>query len=228
MDHRRKLFIYDRKEVGILILLGVGVALFAFTLGVHLGKQVVPPVGEVVAEHPSIDPVDAAKLQNPNRNEIAGEVKNVPEAVDETLDQNLRDEVAKTGLQINHKKPLSFPEKTRAETVHRPETGANGHPADSIKPTAPKTTAGGRYTLQVGSYPSLNDAEPVLLKLNEQGLRAQVKEVEIRGKGKWFRLFVGEFQTVSDAEKAGKTYKDESRIGEFVVVRAPGAESHQN
>lgn len=226
MDQRRKLFIYDRKEVGILILLGVGVALFAFTLGVHLGKQVVPPAAETVADSGSIDPVDATKSQNPNRNEIANEVKHVPEAVEETLDQNLRDEVAKTGLQVDAKKPLSFPTQTKAES--KPGIGANDRTPDPASRAAPKAAPGGRYTLQVGSYPSLDEAEPMLLKLNEQGLRAQVKEVEIRGKGKWFRLFVGEFQTVSDAEKAGKTYKDESRIGEFVVVRAPGAEPHRN
>lgn len=100
-DQKRKIFIYDRKEVGILGLLGVVVALFAFTLGVHLGKQVVPKAADTHAANESLEPVDAAKEQNPNRNEIANEVKNVPGAVDETLEQNLRDEVAKTGIQID-------------------------------------------------------------------------------------------------------------------------------
>lgn len=224
MDTKRKLFIYDRKEVGILILLGVGVALFAFTLGVHLGKQVVPKTNEVVATHESIEPVDAVKEQNPNRNEIANETKNVPAAVDETLDQTLRDEVAKTGMQIDKPKPLNLPTETKNENAPtgRPEIG-------STTATAPAPTRlNGRYTLQVGSYPSRSEVEPVVVRLNEQGLRAEVKEVEIKGKGKWFRLLVGQFPTVAEAEKAGTTYKKESRIGDFVVVRATDSETTKN
>src|SRR4051794_7417644 len=101
MSERRRLFIYDRKEVGILILLGIGVALFAFTLGVHLGKQVVPKteVAAIVHEKPA-ETVEPAPPGPPNRTEVAEEVKNVPGAVNETLDESLRDEVAKTGLQV--------------------------------------------------------------------------------------------------------------------------------
>lgn len=84
----------------------------------------------------------------------------------------------------------------------------------------------GRYTLQVGSYPSLREAEPELLKLNENGLRGEVREVDLAGRGKWFRLFVGQFPSIKDAEKAGKNFKKERRISDFVVVRSP--ESAQN
>jgi cell division protein FtsN len=240
VDQKRRLFIYDRKEVGILILLGVGVALFAFTLGVHLGKQVVPKATEAALEAKPVDPLTAAEPSAPSRVEISGEVKNVPAAVDETLDQSLRDEIAKTGMKVDKTRQVELPSTVHAsKETTSPEVGAEGNAPKKSAPvaTAPKSMArksepatesaaenvSSRYTLQVGSYPSLREAEPELLKLNENGLRAEVREVELTGKGKWFRLFVGQFDTIKDAEKAGKSFKKERRIADFVVVHAPAA-----
>lgn len=243
MDQKRRLFIYDRKEVGVLILLGVGVALFAFTLGVHLGKQVVPKTVETAGEAKPVEPLTAAQEQAPSRTEISQEVKNVPGAVDETLDQSLRDEIAKTGLQVEKPRQVELPEKLRKKDTTAPEVGAVDHadsqvlplkneashqtPAAAVKSAPASGSPASRYTLQVGSYPSLSDAEPELLKLNENGLRAEVREVEITGKGKWYRLFVGQFDTVKDADKAGKNFRKERRIADFVVVRSPEASAHQ-
>jgi cell division protein FtsN len=229
VDQKRRLFIYDRKEVGVLILLGVGVALFAFTLGVHLGKQVIPKPIETAAEQQPVDTLHPAQEQAPSRVEITQEVKNIPGAVDETLDQSLRDEIAKTGLQVEKPRQVELPEKSRKETgaarANRPEVGALVPTSRSALAEKAESSAArsSRFTLQVGSYPSLREAEPELLKLNENGLRAEVREVEITGKGKWFRLFVGQFDSVKDAEKAGKDFKKERRISDFVVVRASSA-----
>lgn len=210
MDSRRKLFIYDRKEVGILILLGVGVALFAFTLGVHLGKQVVPKPIDLQAKEESVETLESAKTENPDRTEIDAEVKNVPGAVSEVLDQNLRDEVARTGLTIEKPKTLTLPSQTKKET----------HSAIQNKVISPVSSPKGRYTLQVGSYPNLKEAEPELLKLNENGLRPIVKEVELKGKGRWYRVVVGEYASARDAETAGNSFRKENRIDAFVVIRA--------
>jgi cell division protein FtsN len=221
MDARRKLFIYDRKEVGILILLGVGVALFAFTLGVHLGKQVVPKAVDLHAKDESVEVLESAKHENPDRTAIDAEVKHIPGAVSEVLDQNLRDEVAKTGLTIDQPKTVILPSKTKKEThsaTQSPESSPEkSSPETGIKVVRPGK---GRYTLQVGSYPNLKEAEPELLKLNENGLRPIVKEVELKGKGKWYRVVVGEYASAQDAETAGHSFRKENRIDAFVVIRA--------
>ena len=46
MERKKRLFIYEGKELTVLVILGSTVAAFAFTLGVHLGKRVSPkPAG---------------------------------------------------------------------------------------------------------------------------------------------------------------------------------------
>lgn len=214
-EERRKLFIYDKKEVGVLILLGIGVALFAFTMGVHLGKQVSPKPIEVVTDHAVSPPIDPAPQGAPNRIEVSEEQKHVETAVEETLDQSLRDEVAKTGLQVEQPKPLELPTETK------PVVKKNEKKAAQVKAEQPKGPAEGAFTLQVGSYPSTSEAEPELKKLKSKGLGAEVREVEVPGKGKWFRLYVGQFPTVKDAEATGKNYKTEKLIRDFVVVKVP-------
>lgn len=208
MESKRRLFVYDRKEVGVLLLLGVGVAIFAFTLGVHLGKQVIPKVTEAPHDQVAAESIAAVQEQNPNRGDVAEQVKHVPEAVEDALDQTLRDEVANTGLQVETAKPLEYPKNAKIES----------HPKVAVTTDIAKKQL--QYMLQVGSFPSFQDAEPVLLKLTENGLKAQVKEVEVKGKGKRYRLLVGDFSTVVEAEKAGKLYKKEKRIGDYVVIRS--------
>lgn len=207
-DERRKLFIYDKKEIGVLILLGIGVALFAFTMGVHLGKQVSPKPAEMAIDHTVAPPVDPAPQGAPNRVEVSEEQKHVEGAVEENLDQSLRDEIAKTGLKVEEPKPLTLPSDTKPVAKKKPK---------------PLTPTAGAFTLQVGSYPSTDEATPELKKLKGKGLGAEVRAVEVPGKGKWFRLYVGQFPTIKDAEETGKNYKSENLIRDFVVVKVPSA-----
>ena len=228
MESKRRLFVYDRKEVGVLLLLGVGVAIFAFTLGVHLGKQVIPRVVEKPSENHETHAVTTTQEQNPSRGDIAEQVKHVPEAVEEALDQTLRDEVANTGLQVESAKPLNYPKDTKTELKAKADTAAKNETTIKSKVPVKNDTKESaflakkqlQYMIQVGSYPSFEDAEPALLKLTENGLRAQIKEVDVKGKGKRYRLLVGDFSSVIEAEKAGKLYQKEKRISDFVVVRS--------
>lgn len=230
MENKRKFFIYDRKEVGILILLGVGVSLFAFTLGVHLGKQVTPPPVVEEAAHAPAEKVETDTPALPSRTEISEQVKNVPGAVDDALDQSLRDEIVRNGLQLATPKPLSYPDKTvtekkQAHPAPKTEThAAVAAPANEKKPveSAPAKSAarGGHYALQVGSYPKESDAKDQLPSFSSLGLPIQIKQVAIEGKGTWYRILVGEFPSIKEADSAGRAYQADHKIAEYRVVKA--------
>ncbi len=238
VENKRKFFIYDRKEVGILILLGVGVSLFAFTLGVHLGKQVTPPPLVEEAAHAPMEKVETGSPALPSRTEISEQVKNVPGAVDDALDQSLRDEIVRNGLQLTTPKPLHYPDKTVTEkkqthaSVAPPaETHSAVTPPVVEKkqplekkadvPAAPKASSrSGSYALQVGSYPKESDAKDQLPTFSSLGLPVQIKQVVIEGKGTWYRILVGEFPSIKEADTAGRAYQADHKISEFRVVRA--------
>src|SRR5687768_1489129 len=107
MDQRQKLFIYDRKEMAVLVLLGIMVALFAFTLGVHLGKRV---GSGTLADH--ADEVKAAQTVAdalPDRQDFVEHGDGVATAVDETLNQALHEEVARTGIKLDTPRQVELP-----------------------------------------------------------------------------------------------------------------------
>ena len=93
MEQKQRLFIYDRREVVILVTLGLTVATFAFTLGVHLGKKVTShSLNSPTAEVPQ-----TATLQDnlPNKQELTEQARSAQAAADEELSHTLHEEVEK-------------------------------------------------------------------------------------------------------------------------------------
>ncbi len=60
--------------------------------------------------------------------------------------------------------------------------------------------SGNDFIVQVGSFKSKTIADNEGLKYNRQGKLAYIEEVEIPGRGTWFRLRIGNFKTIEDAE----------------------------
>jgi len=214
LKQKQRLFIYDRKELAVLFLLGFTVAVFAFTLGVHLGKRVgpkgmSPPPGE-------IDPVKALSDKVPNRVELAEESKGVQAAVEETLDQELHDEVARSGVKLDSAKQVELPDNSKA-----PQAGATTLNHGSPKPAsaAPPSGSHGQFALQIGSFPTEADAAAKLKSMSSHGLKMFVKEADVKGVGKRYRLYVGGFGTKAAAEGAGEKYRSQHMIDSFIVAK---------
>ena len=104
---RQRMFIYDRKEVTVLTVLGVLVALFAFTLGVHLGKKVRGGLGSWTG--PDAQSVDTSTDKIPEPGDLTEQSKGAFGAVDDTLSHMLRDEVEKAGLKLDQGRQIDLP-----------------------------------------------------------------------------------------------------------------------
>jgi cell division protein FtsN len=226
MKEKQRVFIYDRKEMGALILLGLMVAVFAFTLGVHLGKRV---GGKNVAhtEAGEATPVETHSDKEPESKEIADQAKSAGQVADDSANQALHDEVERTGLKLDKGRQVDLPKSAKSDnagatTIKASQTIAAPHAAG--KPTA-EPRAASRFTLQVGSYPILAEAKLRAKAIEELGLHPQVQQAEIRGKGKWYRVYVGEFPTKVEAEKAGNHYRAQRLIDSFVVAKSISAVS---
>lgn len=222
MNQKQRIFIYDRKEMAVLLLLGVMVAVFAFTLGVHLGKR----VGGKAPGAPAAETAPVATIadKTPDGKDLADQTKNAAQAADDTLDQSLHDEVQKTGLKLDTSHPVDLPKDAKSANAGATtlKTAAEiDKPADeeTSAPVTAKKIAPGHYTLQVGSYPQLKEARSRADEIRGQGLAPTVQEAEIQGKGRWYRIYIGEFPTKFEAEKAGEHYQAERLIDSFVVAK---------
>ena len=79
-------------------------------------------------------------------------------------------------------------------------------PASSAKrAVAPATVSSKPYRIQVSSFRKLSHARALESKLQQQGYSAFVVSVEIsKTKGRWYRVFLGKYQTEASARAAAQ------------------------
>ena len=208
MEQKPRFLIYSSKEMAVLLVLVALVAVFAFTYGVHLGKRV-PPKMEAAPTHSEIPMAESAPEAIPNRREVDAHAKGTEQAADEGLSQTLRDEVTRTGIRVETSRQVQLPKETRAEKL------AKGT-AD-----APAKVEGGRFALQLGSFPTVQEARAVQKEFGEKGVKAVIRSAKNREGKNLFRVFSGSFASRSQAEDAGKTFVIRNLVETFVVVPNP-------
>ncbi|MBI3358902.1 MAG: SPOR domain-containing protein [Nitrospirae bacterium] len=89
--------------------------------------------------------------------------------------------------------------------------------ATVVTPLAP---AIGRFTIQVGSFSSKEDADLLALKLNDHGHAAYVVMANILDKGTWYRVRVGKYQDRSSALDAAERLSRAEQIS-FIITSEP-------
>ncbi len=215
---KQRLFIYDRKEIIVLILLGSMVALFTFTLGVHLGKRVGKRAIKSTSEDtPMIHPLAD---QTPNRQEFTERAKEPQRDFEKEISQELHNEVIRTGLKIDIPRQVDLPEKPKSlngGATSLESTHSERYPQSVSKPRPQRQD---NYTLQIGSHASLEEAKNQVTSISSQTeLKPFLHEVELKGKGKWYRVYVGQFPSRTLAEKAGEKFRSQHQIASFVVAK---------
>ncbi len=227
MEPRQRLFIYDRKEMAVLVLLALTVALFAFTLGVHLGKRVGPKGMLTGANDPGL--IEGVEDSVPNRAEIAEQAKGAPQAGDESLNQALHDEVSRTGIKLDRPRQVALPSETKTKTAGATTLeGLKAEKAEALKPSyensvnsipaAVRQSPPGRYTLQVGSFKTFPEARDRVETLEALAMKPVLRSVDLKTKGKWFRVYLGGYASKDEAEEAGARYKAKHMIDSFLVA----------
>jgi DedD protein len=81
-------------------------------------------------------------------------------------------------------------------------------------PPAPKSF----FTVQVKATQSSTEADKFAKKLRGQGYQSLVAEAEVEGKGKWYRVRVGKFDTRAQAEHYLQDFKRETHFEAFVTA----------
>lgn len=75
----------------------------------------------------------------------------------------------------------------------------------------------GRYTLQVGSFAEETKAHEVEDRMSRLGLSVFVREVALPQKGKWYRVYVGRYPDMKEADSAKDRLYKEHHVMPVVV-----------
>ena len=97
-----------------------------------------------------------------------------------------------------NKIPLSPDKGIKPIKIDTPKAGS------LITPSPHTTSVNYPYSLHTGSYKALKEVNKAVILLKEKGLSPYWDEVDLGKKGKWFRVFVGHFETLEE----GKEFKE--------------------
>jgi len=99
-------------------------------------------------------------------------------------------------------------------------------PAVSEEPTVVREAAEsphGFYTVQLSSWRTQAKADREARRYQGMGLEAYVQRADLSGKGTWFRVRIGRYPALTDAQEAIRSLVDveESWVDNFKVAEVP-------
>lgn len=182
MDDKTNLYVFEKKEVLLIFIFMLLIAVTAFVLGVKVGKTFTySDITQVEKDY------DQLQFQSDKEEEMEEQV--VPEEIpadvtNKLLEDSLKEELAREEARLNEASST----QTQEMTV----------PTTSVK-EATTPSLEGKYTIQLGSHRSYEEAEQFARGFTVRGYNPIIKETEIPGKGIWFRVSIGAFDSVSEA-----------------------------
>lgn len=181
MEENNKVIVFEKKEIVLILIFVLVLIVTSFTLGIRLGKKLSMDEAGIKAEDHK-----AVELKS-------GLEEDVEKTVEE--DSKLTDEEKLKKLMDESKSRLS-------DELEKFSTEDKIEPNQSIatKPAEAATGMSGKYTIQLGSYPSVEEAKQFAEGFTVRGYSPIINETTIEGKGTWYRVSLGLFSTVEEAK----------------------------
>ena len=182
MEENNKVIVFEKKEIILILLFVVVLIITSFTLGIQLGKK-------LALEESGIKPEDQKTVELKS---------SIEEDVEKTIqeDSKLTDEEKLKKLMDESKNRLSDElEKFSAKDKDKDKV----EPNKSVEPQA-SSAISGKYTIQLGSYPTVEEAKQFAEGFTVRGYSPIINETTLDNKGTWYRVSLGLFGTVEEAK----------------------------
>ena len=190
--------------IGLLVLTSIG---FFFTLGLHYGKKLHAETS--IAETPS------AKLEEspetvPAKETLDQGTQHAEPAAQDALKTATQEAITQSNLKVEQVKPVELP-KEKAVPV-KAESNAEAESAPAARPV-------GKFSVQLGSYPSRKEAQLKIGVLNKRGLKPEIRTAEVNGETR-YRVVLPGFKTKQMADARGRELKTKRKIENFVTIKS--------
>jgi len=215
MEDSNKLFVFEKKEVLLIFVFVVLIAVTAFTLGVRVGKGLVAKDEVIPAQ-----PVKAMELKS----EAEEDADRLSELNNDKMNNS---EVLGTGSEDSSLRLNDLDEKFK-EVADGDETSVEDAQMDdvtmpsmddtsSVEPKSAKRDLSTKYTIQLVSRKSPDAAAEFAEPFRAAGYDVIVNEVEIEGKGTWYRVSIGAFNTKIEAEEYMQSENDLFQGKDYII-----------
>ncbi len=228
MEDKTKLFVFARKEVALIFIFMILVSISSFLIGVKIGKEYSYEMAGYTQEQrdkielKSREEEVVSKLETEiNEKQNVNKVENEKETIDDTY-RELKEEfnkLEKHGKDYGTIKPKKAPSK---ESISEQIKTFSRMPIDDsikfknakleesvpqaisseLKNIGKKDKLAGNYTVQLGSFPNIKEAEEFADGFKVRGYNPIINEVDLKTRGLWYRVSLGIFESIAEA----KTY----------------------
>jgi len=99
-----------------------------------------------------------------------------------------------------------------------PMTGRAGHSSATKSGSPMSVPTSGNLTIQVASFNDQSQANDRAARLKSAGVDARVVRAEIPGKGTWYRVQIGGFNSRDEASRFGNQLRSKGVVQEFIVT----------
>jgi len=214
MDDKTKLYLLEKKEVYLIFIFMVLISATSFLLGVKTGKNF------------SLEKEGVTKEDRERVELLSGEEESIKKVIEKQekagnvgtvdLDNN---EIEKQLKEEFNKKFKTDSKKDRPmESAIIDDASGNNETAKSEERPEAKSidNLAGKYTIQIYSNRDFEKAKDFAEAFKVRGYNPIVNEVNLSGKGKWYRVSLGIFNDISEAknylEKEKTLFQDEDYV----------------
>lgn len=214
-----------------LLVLEVFTLFFVFYLGARYGREFLgldrePPV-TVVGEAPAQFPAKVTTTGDPEAQRIANEL--VAKAQTPELKERIKRMMAREAHQETAaampEQPVTPPPTAQPEMPAAPDGG----PMPFRSPQATGTESEGgfirvksaenaRYSIQIGSYQSMQEANSKVSAWKQSGYPSYVMIADIPNRGRWYRVRIGGFATRKDASLYLARLRTKENVDDALIV----------
>ena len=206
MDSKTKLYVFAKKEVALIFIFMILIAVTSFVLGVKIGKN-------YSLEMAGITPEDQKKVVEllSNKEEELSKIKANPES------SNV--EVSDIEHKLQEKISEEFGTKTNPST--NAEESNMSVAQEGPVATAIKDALSGKFTIQLGSHRTLKEAESFAEGFRARGYNPIINQIEIKGKGTWYRVSLEAFNTAEEAKAYVLKEKSLFMGQDYTIIKMP-------
>lgn len=213
MEDKTNLYVFSKKEVILIFFFMVLIAGLSFVLGVKVGKSFTlndegmndSNIVKTIELHSKLEE-KVNEMTNPEVEESSEKPKETVSTAEES--RKLLEEEAKkvASGEFNTEKPKSeVAVKSAKETVHEDNSLQGKYK--------------GKFTIQLGSYKELADAEKFSDGFRVRGYNPIIYEVELADKGTWYRVNLGVFDSVNETKEYILQEKSLFQNQDYVIGR---------
>jgi len=180
MEENNKVIVFEKKEIILVFLLVLILIVTSFTIGVRLGKK-------ISLDAAGVKPQDVKSVELKSSVEEDAE-KTIAEDSDIPDEEKLKKLMDESKARLEGELEKFSQDDAPAKSIAAPES------------EVPSAMAG-KFTIQLGSYNNLEEAKQFAEGFTVRGYNPIINEVKISGKGLWYRVSLGLFNTVDEAKK---------------------------